>query len=155
MLELDRPITRPELAGLLGITTRRVYQLIDEGVIDADGTGQEQVHQYLGRLRERAAPSPIDVERARLARAQREKIEMELDARHEDLIPAGELRDAMRSVARQSAAILDAIPADCKRACPSLAAGDVGIIKRETQKVAQVMQAIESIGCKHTDGKKS
>ena len=153
MLELERPITRPELAELLGITTRRVHQLIQAGTIPRDGTGLEQVHAYLRNLEGWARPNPLDRERARLARAQTERIEMRLALEREDLIDADELRDAMRSVARQAVAILDAIPARCKRACPSLAAGDVGIIKRETQKVAQVMQAIESIGCKQTEEK--
>ena len=157
---LDRSGSQVEFAGIVNISTQAVQKLKARGIIDTNRTLLEMLHMYCAHLRKRAEaagpdaglatrkdaePGELDLteERAKLARAQTEKIDMELAVRRAELIPAGDVTAALSSVAAQAAAILDSIPVKLKRESPHLSASDIEIVKRELARARNVMASIE------------
>lgn len=92
-------ITGPQAAELLGVTTRRLYQIAKEAdPPPKDSAGKYPCREYGDWLRKRHLDSlgvqtdgevlDLTAERARLAKAQADKTELEVEQLHGRLIPA-------------------------------------------------------------------
>jgi phage terminase Nu1 subunit (DNA packaging protein) len=139
-LNLDSKATQQSFATLVGVTRSAIVAAQSEGILAPGDTYRGWLLAYCKRLREMAAgrysASDLDLteERAKLARAQSERIEMDNAVKRGELAPIDTLRDALVPVVAQIAAHLDAIPAKLKREAPHLTATDLEIVAREITK---------------------
>ena len=92
-IDLDAPLSRAELAAVLGISVRAIGGIENKGIARRDMPAGEWLRTYVEHLREVAAgrlPGDDDVdlvhERALLARRQRERIELEMRERSGELV---------------------------------------------------------------------
>lgn len=127
-----------EIADHLDMSERAVRDLLDDVGIDHKQSTLTEIRvAYIRRLREqaagRAAAGDLNLagERAALARAQREKIEMQNAVTRGELTPTILLEQVLAAAASKAAGIFDAIPGMVKRRVPTLAAGDVDLIAAE------------------------
>jgi phage terminase Nu1 subunit (DNA packaging protein) len=94
--------TQTEIAEHLDLSTRRVRALQDARVFGKDAGLNEARISYIRYLREqaagRAAKNGLDLtsERARLAKMQADKLEMELSAKRGDLVSVVEAEEAWK-----------------------------------------------------------
>ena len=77
-----------------------------------------------------------------MARAQTERIEMELAIKRAEIAPVDTLRDSIAPVMAQVGAIMDSIPVKLKREAPHLTASDLEVVKREIAKAMNLAAAI-------------
>jgi len=114
-------MTGIKLGELVGISERRVRELRDAGVIPDNGRGKyalpDAVQAYCARLREQAAgrqgddgESGLVNERARLAKEQADRIEMENEVRRGELLIRGDVDAAVTSAFARVRSRLLAIP---------------------------------------------
>ena len=136
-MNLDSKATQQTFATLVGVTRSAIVAALSEGILAPGDTYRGWLLAYCKRLREMAAgrysASDLDLteERARLARAQSERIEMENAVKRGELAPIDTLRDVLVPVVAQITAHLDAIPGKLKREAPHLTATDLEIVARE------------------------
>jgi terminase small subunit / prophage DNA-packing protein len=136
-LNLEAKATQQTFATLVGVTRSAVVAAVSEGILTPGQSYKEWLLAYCKRLREMAAgrysAGDLDLteERARLARAQSERIEMENAVKRGELAPIDTLRDAIIPAMTQISALMDAIPVKLKREAPHLTATDLEIVKRE------------------------
>ena len=136
-MNLEAKATQQTFATLVGVTRSAVVAAVSEGILTPGQSYREWLLAYCKRLREMAAgrysAGELDLteERARLARAQSERIEMENAVKRGELAPIDTLRDAMIPAMTQISALMDAIPVKLKREAPHLTATDLEIVKRE------------------------
>jgi len=129
------------IARLLDLTERRVQQLAREGVIPKAENGRYDlvaaVRGYVKYLRDRAmgggAPPDAHAERARLLKANADKVELDLAERRQELVPVDEAAALLERVIVAVRARVLAIPT---RAAP-LVRG-----KRRTAEVRDVLQTL-------------
>lgn len=137
MIDLDKKLTQARFAQLVGVTQPAVSSLIARGVIAAGDTAGNWLLSYCGHLREeaagRAASDGLDLasERARLAAAQADKLEMELAVTRAELAPVVVIEQVLVRAGVKVAAVLDAVPDTLKRQLPDLSDDQVDIIRRE------------------------
>lgn len=148
-MNLDAKAVQREFGALVGVTHSAVQHYLSKGFIVRGGTYREWLLAYTKRLREEAAgrysAGELDLteERARLARAQSERIEMDNAVTRGELASIDTLRDTLADVAGQIAAILDAIPGKVKREAPHLTAQDVDILRREIAKARNLASEVQ------------
>ena len=136
-MNLEAKATQQTFATLVGVTRSAVVAAVSEGILTPGQSYREWLLAYCKRLREMAAgrysAGDLDLteERARLARAQSERIEMENAVKRGELAPIDTLRDAIIPAMTQISALMDAIPVKLKREAPHLTATDLEIVKRE------------------------
>jgi len=107
-----------ELAEHIDVSTRHVRGLRDDGIIPDPRTADLDAIRlaYIRHLRavagQHAAADGLDLvaERARLARAQAERTELQLAERRGELVPADELETALVSLASTVMAKLRGVP---------------------------------------------
>lgn len=136
--EATRSQQRPsqaEIAEHLDISERRVRELATEWAIDSRAiTLGEWRLRYLRKLREeaagRAAIGDLDLvtERARLAKVQADRIEMQNAITRNELAPVDQLEEVLTRTGSRVARLLDTIPGELRRRCPQLSAADIDTI---------------------------
>lgn len=103
------------LAVMLGMTARRVQQLVNDGVLPKTLHGKyaltKCIHAYIAHLKSLSDGNVAASERAKLLRAQREKAEIEIDALRRELIPAEEVRNHVGRCLTNARSILLAVQA--------------------------------------------
>lgn len=149
------------IAKLLDMTERRVQQLATEGVLPKASHGKYPlyacVHAYIRYLRGSDADDGDDgesgnrlsgtVERAKLARAQRQKIELETAALRETLLPAADVAREWADLVGRARAKLLGLP-------PRLAAHAMTCTTvREVEDFArtEVYAALSELGEEHAE----
>lgn len=145
---VQRP-TQAEIAEHLDISTRRVRELATEWGIDSRevSLGEWRV-RYLAKLREeaagRAGTGDLDLvaERARLAKVQADRIEMQNAVTRKELAPAELIEEVLSRAGARAAKLLDTIPGELKRRCPQLTADDIATIATTIAKVRNIAAAI-------------
>jgi phage terminase Nu1 subunit (DNA packaging protein) len=120
--------TRAEdLARVFQVSTRRLYQLAEKGILPRprngrwplrEATGAYIQHLLSGGLEKRGAGATGASERARLAAAQRERIELKLAREKGELIPVESYKTELRTVL---GFVRDALLGLPKRVAPLLA----------------------------------
>jgi phage terminase Nu1 subunit (DNA packaging protein) len=146
--ELAEHFTQQQFADVVGITQQRVSSLFSRGILGPDMTLQEGIAAYCASLREQAAGRAAEgdlnlaAERARLARAQREKIEMQNAVKRRELAPLSLLEETLAKAGAKVAGVLDAIPGMLRRRNPDLTAADLDVIAKEIAAARNVAAAI-------------
>ena len=140
MIDLSVIVTQKQFGDMVGISQPAVSDLLMRGVL-ADGYSVgDWLVAYCGNLREvaagRAASGDLDLagERAALARAQRERIEMQNAVTRGELAPVALIEEVLTKAASKVAGILDAIPGMIRRRVPLLTADDIERIAMEIAK---------------------
>ena len=114
---------------LVGVSDSRISQLVAEGVLVQGGTLREWLLAYCQRLREqaagRASHGDLDLaqERAALARAQREGVELKNAALRGEYAPIGLLEDVLSTASSAIADQLDGLEGVLRRVAPELPEG--------------------------------
>src|SRR5687768_16967081 len=118
----DIEVTAPELGDWLGLTDRSVRDLAADGTIPRNRRGRYPlkacVRAYCARAREVAAGRmsadgeglDLTAERARLAKEQADKLEMENAASRGELLPRAEVVSALQAVFARCRARLLSLP---------------------------------------------
>lgn len=136
----DRHVTQQQFATMVDITQQRVSDLIERGVLPAGGTVGEWLTAYCSHLREqaagRAATGGLDLatERAALAKASREKIEMQNAVTRGELAPVIVIEQVLTKAASRVAGVFDAIPGMIRRRVPHLPREAIDLIAGEIAK---------------------
>ena len=120
------------------MSQQAVSQLMDAMGVDWRASTMDAIRKaYITRLREqaagRAATGDLDLatERAGLAKAQRERVEMQNAVTRGELAPAALIEQVLSQAAAKIAGKLDAIPGMIRRRVPQLTATDIDLIAGE------------------------
>ncbi len=118
--------------------------MVTSGVLPANGTVREWLLVYCSRLREVAAGrvGELSEERARLARAQAENVEMKNAVLRREYAPVTLLEEALGRVSRQMAGILEALPGNLRRRSPLLTAEDIKLVELEIARVRNLAATV-------------
>ena len=144
MVDLHTPMKQGDFGHLVGISQQSVSDLVRRYVLLPGAAGGIWLHQYCAHLREqaagRAAAGELDLaaERARLARAQSERIEMQNAETRRESAPVVLLEIAVATMGRKVAAVLESIPVKIKRRSKNLTAEDIEIITAEITKARNI-----------------
>lgn len=136
--EQQRSVQRPtqaEIAEHLDISDRRVRELAAEWGVDSRTLPLNEWRQrYLRKLREeaagRAGTGDLDLvsERARLAKVQADRIEMQNAVTRKELAPTELIEEVLAKAGTRAAKLLDTIPGELKRRAPHLTADDIAAV---------------------------
>lgn len=141
----DRPVTAAELGEFLGLSSRAIRSLADEGhVVRAPEKARyrlaESVRTYCAHIREIAAGrggasgvSTLTAERARLAREQADAAAIKNAAARGEMIPASKAAAEWRGILTGVRARVLAIPSRVRLALPHLTLAEVEIVEREVR----------------------
>lgn len=149
------PATADQLGRLLNISGRRVRELATEGVFPRAPGGrypvESCVHAYLDTLRAavKARPTPDpDVaaaaldgrqQRARLAKLQADRVELELRRERGELVDAAEVQGEYVRLVTQARNRLMGVPSQAKGYIPHLTVGEVETLEN------LIAQALEEV----------
>lgn len=129
------------IADHLDLSQGAVSQWMDRLGIDYRAASLDEIRvAYIRELREqaagRAAAGDLDLatERAGLAKAQRERIEMQNAVTRGELAPVILIEEVLTKAASKVAGILDAIPGMIRRRVPLLTSDDIDMIAGEVAK---------------------
>ncbi len=148
MIDLSAIVTQKQFGELVGISQPAVSDLLMRGVISDGSTAGDWLLDYCRNLREvaagRAAAGDLDLagERAALARAQRERIEMQNAVTRGELAPVSLIEEVLTKAASKTAGILDAIPGMIRRRVPLLTADDIELVAGEVAKARNMVAAM-------------
>ena len=148
MLDLSRAMTQSEFGAIVGVSQQAIGDMVSRGVLAAGMTAQQMLHAYCSNLREvaagRLASGDLDLasERAGLAKAQRERIEMQNAQTRRELAPVVLIEEVLSKAGSRVAGILDAIPGAVRRRVPTLTADEIGNIEREIARARNIAAAI-------------
>ncbi|NYT38881.1 DNA packaging Nu1 [Allopusillimonas soli] len=149
MIDLSKKTTQAKFAQLVGVTQPVISGLLMRGVLTSGDTAGNWLLAYCQNLRDVAAgreqtDSGLDLEaqKARLASAQADKVEMENEVRRGNLAEVAVLEWVLTSAGSLVGAALDAIPAKLKRRLASLTAADILIIETELAKVRKTISEL-------------
>lgn len=142
-------MTQQEIADHLDLSQGAVSQWLDRLGIDWKLASLDEIRvAYIRELREqaagRAAAGDLDLatERAGLAKAQREKIEMQNAVTRRQLAPVVLIEEVLAKAGAKVAGVLDAIPSMLKRRCANLVAGDIDLVAAEIAKARNIAAAV-------------
>lgn len=147
MIDLEKQAKQKDFAKVIGVSAAAVSGMVDQGIIHPDESLGQWILSYTSHLRERAAgragSGDLDLvtERAALARAQRDKIEMQNAVTRGELAPVMLIEEVLSKAASKSAGILDAIPGMVRRRVPSLSAEEIDMIAGEIAKARNIVAA--------------
>lgn len=126
-----------------------VSRLMAELGIDWKVASMDQIRvAYIRRLREQAAGRATNgeldlaTERAGLAKAQRERIEMQNAVTRGELAAVSLIEEVLTKAAGKVAGILDAIPGMVRRRVPGLGAPDIELIAAEIARARNTVAAM-------------
>lgn len=141
-------MTQASFGALVGVSQQAVGSLVMRGVLDTSVTGHQMLQAYCSHLREQAAGRATNgdldlaTERAGLAKAQRERLEMQNAISRKELAPVGLIEEVLSKVGARCAGLLDAIPGAIKRRVPSLTSEEINNIRKEIARVRNLAAAI-------------
>lgn len=147
-MNLQEVLTQSAIAEVIGVSQQLVSDLERRGVCDRCMTLQAWWRAYTNHLREQAAgrlaSGDLDLatERAALARAQREKIEMQNAVTRKELAPAYLLEEILANAGARMSAIFDAIPGALRRRNQNLTAADLETVAAEIAKARNIAAAL-------------
>lgn len=151
--ERDRAEFAPKQADIavhLDLSERSVREFLDASGIDHKQVSLSDIRiAYVRRQREIASGRAtieggleLAAERAGLAKAQRERIEMQNAVTRRELAPVILIEEVLAKAGGKVAGILDAIPGMIKRRVPSLTSDDLDLIAGEVAKARNIAAAI-------------
>jgi phage terminase Nu1 subunit (DNA packaging protein) len=144
MLDRSSPIRQGEFGELVGVSQQAISDLVTRGVlVDGDALGVWLL-AYCRNLREQASgrDTLLSGERASLARAQRERIEMQNAVTRGELAPVVLIEEVLTKAASKVAGVLEAIPGMVRRRVPALTADEIHLIAGEVAKARNMVAAM-------------
>lgn len=141
-------MTQAAFGALVGVSQQAIGNLVGRGVIDKSMDVQQMLHVYCSHLREQAAGRSTNgeldlaTERAGLAKAQREKIEMQNAVTRNELAPVALIEEVLSKAGGRIAGILEAIPGSVKRRVPNLSGEEIKTIAAEIARVRNVVASM-------------
>lgn len=140
----------PALAGLLGITTRRLGQLheegiavkIDRGLYDAAATIQAMLAHASGKAAGASVELDLDRERARLAKEQADGQEIKNAISRGELLMAADVERTWTDACRQLRSAMLAVTGRV-RAATTIEAADAAVLDREIRDALTVLSGGE------------
>lgn len=131
------------LAELLGITVRRLHQLVGEGVavktapgeFDAGATVRNMLAAASRKGEAKSADTAMSIQKERLAREQADAIAAKNARLRGELVPAAEVERRWSDVLRRIRSGVLAVPARVRQSCPHFTARDVTTIDGELRRV--------------------
>lgn len=135
------------LAGLLGISTRRLGQLhsegvavkVDRGLYDAAATVQAMLAHANGKTAARTGELDFDRERARLAAAQADGHELKNAQTRTELVPASDVVREWEGIIRTVSRAMLAVPSRCRRRSSTFGIAEIDIIDREIRDALEAL----------------
>lgn len=127
-MPLEQPFTQDAFARLVGIDQSRVSHLTTAGVLARGATAGEWLHAYCKHLREVAAGRKSETgegldlvqERARLAKEQADRVELQNRATRGEYAPIEVLGDCLAKLVEMMVASLDQIDGAMAKSAPDL-----------------------------------
>jgi phage terminase Nu1 subunit (DNA packaging protein) len=150
-------MTQAAFGNLVGVSQQAIGALVARGVLDLGAPGLQALHVYCSHLREqaagRAATGDLDLatERAGLAKAQKERIEMQNAITRKELAPVVLIEEVLSKAGARVAGMFDAIPGAVRRRVPSLSSEEVNNIAREIARVRNIVAAISLADLREQD----
>lgn len=126
MVDHEQVVTQADFGEMVGISQQAVSHLVRIGALPATASCGEMLRAYCHRLREvaagRGADGDLDLaqERAALARAQREGIEMKNAVARKQYAPVTLLAMTLATASQAVAERLEQLPGLLRRSCPDL-----------------------------------
>jgi phage terminase Nu1 subunit (DNA packaging protein) len=148
VVNLSNTVTQEAFGDLVGISQQTVSELLMRGVLVQGASAGEWLRSYTSHLREmaagRAASGDLDLagERARLAKAQADRVEMQNAVTRGELAPVVWMEEILCKAASKIAGIFDAIPGMVRRRVPQLTADDIDLIAGEIAKARNAVAAM-------------
>lgn len=144
MVRMTAVATQAQFGEVVGISQPAVSDLLSRGVLTEEAPLTRWILEYCSNLREvaagRQAAGDLDLatERAALARAQREKIEMQNAVTRRELAPTHLIEEVLARAGTRVAGILDAIPGQIRRRLPDLPGSELDAIALEIAKARNI-----------------
>jgi terminase small subunit / prophage DNA-packing protein len=148
VFDFNEVITQSAFGLMVGISQPAVSDLMRRGVLLESQPASVWLRAYCSHLREQAAgratTGDLDLatERAALARAQREKIEMQNAVTRKELAPAYLLEEIIAAAGTRMGAIFDGIPGSIRRRNQNLTSTDIEVIATEIAKARNIAAAM-------------
>lgn len=142
-------MTQTQFAELVGVSQQAISSLVGRGVLNSGDTGAVWLKHYCENLREqaagRASMGDLDLvqERARLAKEQADRVEMQNQISRREVAPVNLLEVVLAKVARQIVANLEAIPVQLKRNSTTISQEDLNYITSEIIKARNIAANME------------
>lgn len=135
-------ISEGELADILDLTSRRVRDLVSDGVIPKSGRGatafdrRDAVRAYCIWIRDKASRGvavmdELKAEKIRQAREAADKLALQNAAARRELVPSSEVDSAWSNVLRDVRSMMLAVPSRCGASLAHLTPHDIAAIDRE------------------------
>lgn len=134
VIDISKPSTQQQFADLVGVSQQAISDLCRRDVLSQGQEIGEWLKRYCSHLREQAAGRATNgdldlaTERAALARAQREKIDMQNDITRKNFGPIEALAMGLSDLTAVIASKLDTIPGKLKVASDRLTADDLDLV---------------------------
>lgn len=141
--------TQKEFGDVVGIGQARVSGLFSRGVLTKEMTLPAAIAAYCAHLREqaagRAAEGGLDLatERARLAKAQRQRIELQSHRVRRENVPFVVLEQVISRTGRKVAEILSSIPDAIERRHTELSPDDLALIAEECKNASNAAASMK------------
>ncbi|GGY67945.1 terminase small subunit [Pseudoduganella albidiflava] len=146
--DLNEPMTQAAFGALVGVTQQAIGNLVGRGVLDMKVPARQALQMYCAHLREqaagRASNGELDLvnERAGLAKAQRERIEMQNAVTRGELAPVTLIEEVLSKAGGKIAGILEGIPGAVKRRVPALSGDEIKNIGAEIARVRNIVASM-------------
>lgn len=144
--DLSKPVSQQTFADAVGISQPAVSDLCRRQVLNQDGTFGDWIRRYcshlLAQANERAACGDLDLatERAALAKAHREKIDMQNDAKRREYGPVDEMEAGVNRVLAFLSKRIEVIPGRLETSVDALTAHDLGIVSAVIDEIQQILK---------------
>lgn len=136
-IQLSNRVSQSDFGALVGVSRQAIGDMISRGILDPNESGEKMLLAYCSHLREvaagRLASGDLDLaaERAGLAKAQRERIEMANAEKRMELAPVVLIEEVLTKTAAKIAGVFDAIPGKVRRRFPSIPTEAIRVIAAE------------------------
>lgn len=137
---------------MVGVTPQVIGQLCNRGIIDPEKPARDMLLQYCAYIRNKAAgrlsentggSEQLDLvgERARLAKEQADRLEMQNAVTRREMAPVRLLEDALADAAAKTCGILDTIPGSIRMMNPEMPHAQIDAIAKTIAKARNTIAA--------------
>lgn len=141
---LDRRMTQEQFGDLVGISQQAVSDLVAREIVKPEATAARNLIAYCDHLREvaagREAKGDLDLvtERARLAKLQADRVELQNQRTRREVAPTELLELSIAAIGRQIKGRLEAIPVALRRRSTAMTPEDFAFVESEIAAVANL-----------------
>jgi len=134
VFDVSESCTQHDFALLVGVSDKTVSLLVKRGVIQSGDSVRNWLRAYCSHLREQAAGRAtlgeldLATERAALAKAQRERVEMQNEITRREYAPIDELEQGLTDVLAMVGSRLDSVVGRLKKRSDALTADELDVV---------------------------